>query len=244
MIGQKSGYLELLEIDKEKTALYNRTYYKCRCSLCDEITSVRNDKLNGITTVACRKCSMKLNRKQAITIGAIFGDFKVIECSGVLTKSHAKYWKCQCLKCGTEKDINADHLKSQQNTCTQCNYSSHGERTIREILERYSINFIEQYRFDNLKKFPFDFAVFDKQNQVKFVIEFDGSQHYTPVEAWGGENNFKRQLERDAEKTKYCKENNIPLIRIPYTQLASLNMLYILKEANTVILKNKIPLGF
>jgi hypothetical protein len=51
-------------------------------------------------------------------------------------------------------------------------------------------------------------------------------------------------LERDAEKTKYCKENNIPLIRIPYTQLASLNMLYILKEASAVILKNKIPLGF
>lgn len=64
----------------------------------------------------------------------------------------------------------------------------------------------------------FDFAIFNKQGNVAFLIEYDGEQHFKPVEKWGGEEKFLIQRERDNRKNIYCKEKGIPLIRIPCTE--------------------------
>ncbi len=47
-------------------------------------------------------------------------------------------------------------------------------------------------------------------------VEYQGQQHYEPIEYFGGEKAFERQKERDLEKKKFCEENNIELIIIPY----------------------------
>ena len=39
---------------------------------------------------------------------------------------------------------------------------------------------------------------------------------------FGGENAFLERQEHDKLKNEWCKENNIPLIRIPYTHLKDL----------------------
>jgi hypothetical protein len=48
-------------------------------------------------------------------------------------------------------------------------------------------------------------------------IEYDGYHHFFPINAWGGDDGFKKRSFNDEIKTKYCKENDINLIRIPYT---------------------------
>ena len=48
------------------------------------------------------------------------------------------------------------------------------------------------------------------------VIEFDGIQHFEPVEHFGGEKNFQITQKRDRDKNEYCKKNNINILRIPY----------------------------
>lgn len=45
------------------------------------------------------------------------------------------------------------------------------------------------------------------------MIEYDGEQHYWAV---FGEKSFQNTLKHDEIKNNYCKENNIPLLRIPY----------------------------
>lgn len=50
---------------------------------------------------------------------------------------------------------------------------------------------------------PFDFA-----GKLVCLIEFDGEQHYF----LGGEDRFKIQQTNDY----FCREHDIPLIRIPY----------------------------
>ena len=62
----------------------------------------------------------------------------------------------------------------------------------------------------------FDFVILDESNQITICIEFDGEQHFHPVEYFGGEEAFIKQQERDNRKNEWCKENNIKLIRIPY----------------------------
>ena len=59
------------------------------------------------------------------------------------------------------------------------------------------------------------------------LIEFDGEQHFEPVEYFGGEEKFLIQKERDKRKNKYCEENNIPLLRIPYLDYQQIDMKYL-----------------
>ena len=67
-----------------------------------------------------------------------------------------------------------------------------------------------------------DFAIF-KDDKLIGIIEFDGEQHFH-IKSFGSQNkekitkNFKDTQLRDTIKNKYCEENNIPLLRIKYTQ--------------------------
>lgn len=95
---------------------------------------------------------------------------------------------------------------------------SKGQDRIRDILYNNNIPFIQEYgiTIDN-KKYRFDFAVYG-ENGIKYFIEYDGEQHFKPVEQWGGEQGLKDRQASDAAKNNWAKEKGIPLIRIPYTE--------------------------
>ena len=98
-----------------------------------------------------------------------------------------------------------------------CMNQSKGELYIEERLRDLDINFEKQKRFEdckNIKTLPFDFYV--PQNNV--CIEYDGEQHYKPIDFWGGEERFLERQLNDKIKDEYCNKNNITLIRIPYTK--------------------------
>lgn len=102
---------------------------------------------------------------------------------------------------------------------------SSGEIKIKRILEENKINFRYQYVIPELSKFmAFDFAIMDDNNNLIKLIEFDGEQHFYSVDIFGGEETFKIQQERDSKKNIYCKENNITLLRIPYTDYDKINI--------------------
>jgi very-short-patch-repair endonuclease len=61
-------------------------------------------------------------------------------------------------------------------------------------------------------------------------VEYDGSQHYHPVEYFGGEKVFKETQKSDAIKNKYCSDNGIKLIRIPYKNKSSAEIETVLKK--------------
>lgn len=107
------------------------------------------------------------------------------------------------------------HFKEYRNGCPLCNKISNGEDEIYSYLSERGINFIKEHRFDGCKykrKLPFDFYL----PQYKMVIEYNGQQHYEPVKIFGGEENYKQTVIRDEIKKKYCEENNIKMITIPY----------------------------
>ena len=82
--------------------------------------------------------------------------------------------------------------------------------------------------FEDLKNRRFDFYI----PSLNICIEFDGKQHFQYVKLWHDtKENFEIAKQRDIEKTEYCKNKNIKLIRIPYYDEEKLNQEY---------LKNKI----
>jgi hypothetical protein len=64
----------------------------------------------------------------------------------------------------------------------------------------------------------FDFAIFNENNNLSHLIEFDGKQHTNDYNAWGGTETLEERHLRDELKNLYCKNHNIKLIRIPYTK--------------------------
>lgn len=79
---------------------------------------------------------------------------------------------------------------------------------------------------------PFDFAVFDNHGSLSFLIEYDGYQHNKPVDFFGGESGFVIRKNNDNIKNDYCTDNNIDLLRIPYSMSLNDIELVITNELN------------
>ena len=106
--------------------------------------------------------------------------------------------------------------------CPLCNESI-GNNKIRMFLINNNIDFETEETFDDceyIKQLRFDFYI----QQYNLCIEFDGEQHFEKVN-WNGkmtdeelEENLKLNKLRDQIKNDYCKNNNINLLRIKYTE--------------------------
>ena len=118
--------------------------------------------------------------------------------------------------------------------CPVCNISK-GELKIRNWLEENNIQYEKEKTFKDLyhmntkNKLRFDFYI----NSKNLCIEYDGEQHFRPTPFRGTKksnaiDNFKNTVYRDGLKDQYCKDNNINLLRIPYTEIKNIDS--ILKE--------------
>ena len=114
--------------------------------------------------------------------------------------------------------------------------ASRGEIKIYEILRDSGLNFEEEYIFpglqsDNGKPLRFDFAVFDDDGRIDFLIEFQGKQHYEPSAKYGGKRGFYQQQYNDNKKRRFCALHDLKLIEIPFTEENLIDYDYIMKKA-------------
>ncbi|OTF89816.1 hypothetical protein A8C46_00005 [Ligilactobacillus salivarius] len=49
------------------------------------------------------------------------------------------------------------------------------------------------------------------------AIEYDGEQHFRSIDYFGGDKEFTKRINYDKIKNQYCDDNDIFLVRIPYT---------------------------
>ena len=49
------------------------------------------------------------------------------------------------------------------------------------------------------------------------AIEYDGKQHFTPVEFFGGESSYEETIVRDTIKNQFCDFHGIKMVILPYT---------------------------
>ena len=114
--------------------------------------------------------------------------------------------------------------------------ASRGEIKIEEILQKAELNFTEEFSFPDLisssgKPLRFDFAVFDDNDELDFLIEFQGIQHYEPKSKFGGVSGLRKQQYNDMQKRVYCDKHGLKLVIIPYTDEARVNYDYIMRAA-------------
>ena len=90
------------------------------------------------------------------------------------------------------------------------------ENNIMTMLFKNNFIWTKQYSFADCKDkipLPFDMAIFNKEFDLTYIIEYDGEQHF---HSCGGYFDYEKQHSHDLLKNKYCFSNNIPIIRIPY----------------------------
>lgn len=114
--------------------------------------------------------------------------------------------------------------------------ASRGEIKIEEILSQSGLDFSQEYSFPDLvsnrgRPLRFDFAVFDDQHNLEFLIQFQGIQHYQAKEKFGGYNGLRKQQFNDMRKREYCKKHNIKLVIIPYWDEPRVTYDYIMHAA-------------
>ena len=111
--------------------------------------------------------------------------------------------------------------------------ASRGEIKIEDILRNNGVVFQEEYSFPDLLSttghpLRFDFAIFDDEGNLDFLIEYQGVQHYEAKSKFGGYSGLRKQQYNDMKKREYCKKNNIILIAIPYTDEGRISYDYIM----------------
>lgn len=149
---------------------------------------------------------------------------KVLEWRKSKTKNHIDI-KCQC-ECGEIYWCDFNYWRrSLKDRCNKCvNKLSNIAREVKNFLDENQIKYIQEYRFNdcrNINPLPFDFYLID----YNICLEIDGEQHYYEQSMRYFKNgefskeNFKKIKKNDNIKNKYCKDNNIKLIRLKYNKI-------------------------
>ena len=108
-----------------------------------------------------------------------------------------------------------DYLTTQKKYIEDKPHFSKNEENILNLCKANNIHGKWQFKFEQCKDklpLPFDFFIEDK-----YIIEYDGEQHFKKISLFDkDEDSFLIRRAHDLIKNKYCFDNNIPLIRIPY----------------------------
>lgn len=120
----------------------------------------------------------------------------------------------KCKIDGFEWLASPTNILNRKSGCPQCN-RSHGELDVKKWLDNNGIVYEQQKCFvgcTDKKALPFDFYL----PEYNILIEYDGKQHHEPIEYFGGKEAFEYTKRHDEIKNKYCEDNDIRLLRIPY----------------------------
>lgn len=229
LTGKQFGQLKVLKRNKEKNNKNRNAYWDCKCD-CGNIRTVDASLLRTGKVTSCCNCNKKNKTVYYGGIGPIknhtgdrFGLLTAIKAVPDKDKTGHAIWECLC-DCGNICYVSSNSLITGNTQSCGCFKKSLGEEEIAKLLTNNNIHFIRQYTFEDClspknSKLIFDFAVFDNtNNNLQYMIEYDGVQHFQPIEYFGGEENFLYQQQCDMIKNNYCQTHNIPLIRIPYTK--------------------------
>lgn len=147
--------------------------------------------------------------------------------SNIIPGSHKKYW-WKCVKNHSWEAVIKSRCYGTKAGCPICNISK-GEQKCYDVLSNnINIkNIYPQYKFNNCKykrELPFDFYI-ELKNNKSFCLEYNGIQHYKPINIFGGEKTLIQQNMLDDIKKTFCYDNSIQLLVISYIDFENIELI-------------------
>ena len=213
----------------------------CQCS-CGTIKSIWASSLKTGASKSCgclkSRLTKKRNEDNAKThIGEKYGLLTILDC---VVKDEKYYYHCKC-DCGNECDVWGQRLFRGETSSCGC-INSKANALMALILDKYNIPYKREYRFEDCKDkgtLPFDFALFNNEEELIGLIENNGDQHYS---ARGTQWNTPEHLiyiqKHDYIKQKFAEDNHIPFLVIPYQYFGELEKFLITSDFWKIIIKN------
>lgn len=99
--------------------------------------------------------------------------------------------------------------------CPECNIKSYGEEDIKKYFKKHDIKYLSPFKPATCLdkgRLHYDFKV------GNILIEYQGQQHYRPVDYFGGIKQFELQQRHDQIKREWAKNNGYREIEIKYNQ--------------------------
>lgn len=238
---QKIGRLTVLyKTEKRKNG---SIVWHCKCDCGNECdVSAGSLTRSNRPTKSCGclhiEAAAEQGRKSALNLtGQRFGKLIALEPTNERANNKFVIWKCQC-DCGNICYVSSSNLNRHLTQSCGC-LKSQGELKLITILVQSGKNFQKEKTFDNFVTQTNTHYRFDFYLDNKFLIEYDGIQHFEQHFFGNTIKEFEERIKYDQIKNKYCLDNNIPLYRIPYYDLDKINTLddilqdkYLVKQIN------------
>ena len=226
-----------LTVKKYIASEENGIHWLCECS-CGNNKIVTTSQLhsNHVQSCGCLQREKAQNKTIDMT-GRTIGRWKVLSKSKTRNSSRSVKWLCEC-SCDqhTQKEISGTELRRGTTLSCGCLRMSHGEYQIAHLLTQANIPYETEKKFSDCILPSGLQARFDFYVNNTYLIEFDGIQHYQEMNTNYFKNNLKENQRRDEIKNQWCIDNNIKLIRIPYTHLNKIKLEDLLLETSKFIL--------
>lgn len=213
-VGNHYGYLTVIKrIESNRAA----ARWLCKCE-CGNYTEVDGCHLRNGNVQSCG-CKRHEGNNGFDEIGKKYGKLTVLQRAPNKENNTHRYWLCQC-ECGNVVEVQGTYLRNGSARHCGCEISA-GEQKIHQILTENNIIFKRQVTFSDLigeegKRLRYDFGVYNTKQELLYLIEYDGIQHFSKGHFGNNQEDFEKIQKYDIMKNEYCKKHNIPLIRINY----------------------------
>lgn len=216
-------------------------YYVCKCD-CGTIRSVFGSTLKNGASNSCG-CLSALHTKEKNLenakshIGEKYG-FLTIDAYEL--RGNDYWYHCQC-QCGNDLWAIGKNIFIGNTYSCGC-LNSKANELMAKILTKKNIPFKREYKFEDCcdkRPLPFDFAIFNREQEVIGLIENNGSQHYSSDgTSWNTPERLIYIQKHDYIKRKFAEDSRIPLLVIPYQYFNELEKFLVTSDFWQIITKN------
>lgn len=222
----------------------------CKCLACNNTiksvfgSDLKQNKSKNCGCIRKQKIALRNTENYKNITNKRYGYLVAIEPTEKRQNTYV-VWKCKCLNCGrTDVEVCLHDLEKGNTFSCGCMTESHGEYLIKQLLWLNNIPFVIEKTFQTCR-FPDTNALarFDFYVNNRYIIEYDGSQHFSAMTynkcGWNNKENFEKTLIHDKIKNEWCIKNCIPLIRIPYTLKDNIKIEDLIPETSKFLVKGE-----
>lgn len=223
LTGQRFGFLTVIRRVENNG---KQVRYLCKCDCGNEKIFYSTNLKRGLSTSCGCFRREKLSQLYFRDLtGQVYGRLTVESLNSYDEKNNNYFWNCIC-ECGTRTVVVGNHLKNGHTQSCGCIISA-GEEKISKILSDNNIMFEKGLSHGLVLPTggyaKYDFSIFNENKELQYSIEYDGWQHYIESDSkWDRDGKFEIRQNSDKLKNQWCIDNDIPLIRIPYTHFSKI----------------------
>lgn len=205
---------------------YKNAKYKmlCKCNDCGYIWRTMPNSL--LTRTGCPMCGIRIQHENSKHSQEWFNNkLSEIFDGNVIPLEPYKGLdykiSCKCNLCGRTWMPQTGDLVAGKTHCPCQHSMSYGEKIVGEFLDNASISHVVHKSFADLKGIGHGYLSYDFYiEKYNLLIEYQGRQHYYPIDVFGGEKQFQVQQEHDKRKREYAEKHGINLLCIRYDENA------------------------